>query len=194
MIVVLKDNPDKKQLENLIAWLESMGLGIHMSEGQSSTIMGLIGDTSGVDVDLINALDIVEAVKRVQEPYKNVNRKFHPDDSVIEIVPGVKMGGGNFQVIAGPCSVESEEQVCEVAMGVKAAGAKLYRGGAFKPRTSPYAFQGMREEGIKLLLAMFSDLFNCRKLFNKLTFFNIFLSDVNCFEIFNGFSIHYSVN
>lgn len=152
MIVVLKDNPDKKQLDNLVAWLESMGLGIHMSEGQSSTIMGLIGDTSAVDIDLINALDIVETVKRVQEPYKNVNRKFHPDDTVIEIAPGVKIGGGNFQVIAGPCSVESEEQVCEVAKGVKAAGAKLYRGGAFKPRTSPYAFQGMRDEGIKLLM------------------------------------------
>lgn len=152
MIVVLKDNPDKRQLDNLIAWLESMGLGIHMSEGHSSTIMGLIGDTSEVDVDLINALDIVETVKRVQEPYKNVNRKFHPDDSIIKIADGVEIGGGNFQVIAGPCSVESEAQVCEVAMGVKAAGAKLYRGGAFKPRTSPYAFQGMREEGIKLLL------------------------------------------
>lgn len=152
MIVVLKDNPDKKQLDNLVAWLESMGLGIHMSEGQSSTIMGLIGDTSAVDIDLINALDIVETVKRVQEPYKNVNRKFHPDDTVIEIAPGVKIGGGNFQVIAGPCSVESEEQVCEVAKGVKTAGAKLYRGGAFKPRTSPYAFQGMRDEGIKLLM------------------------------------------
>lgn len=152
MIVVLKDNPDKKQLDNLVAWLESMGLGIHMSEGQSSTIMGLIGDTSAVDIDLINALDIVQTVKRVQEPYKNVNRKFHPDDTIVEIAPGVKIGGGNFQVIAGPCSVESEEQVCEVAKGVKAAGAKLYRGGAFKPRTSPYAFQGMRDEGIKLLL------------------------------------------
>lgn len=152
MIVVLKDNPDKRQLENLIAWLKSMGLDIHMSEGHSSTIMGLIGDTSEVDVDLINALEIVEAVKRVQEPYKNVNRKFHPDDSIIKIADGVEIGGGNFQVIAGPCSVESESQVCEVAMSVKEAGAKLYRGGAFKPRTSPYAFQGMREEGIKLLL------------------------------------------
>lgn len=152
MIVVLKDNPDQKQLDNLVSWLESMGLGIHMSEGHSSTIMGLIGDTSSVDMDLINALDIVETVKRVQEPYKNVNRKFHPGDTVVEIVPGVSIGGGNFQVIAGPCSVESEEQVCEVAREVKKAGAGLYRGGAFKPRTSPYAFQGMRDEGIKLLL------------------------------------------
>lgn len=152
MIVVLKDNPDQKQLDNLVAWLKSMGLDIHFSKGESATIMGLIGDTASVDIDLINALDIVETVKRVQEPYKNVNRKFHPDDSVVEITPDVKIGGGNFQVIAGPCSVESEEQVCMVAEAVKASGAGLYRGGAFKPRTSPYAFQGMRDEGIKLLL------------------------------------------
>ena len=152
MIVVLKDNPDEKQLDNLVSWLKSMGLDIHFSKGQSATIMGLIGDTASVDIDLINSLDIVETVKRVQEPYKNVNRKFHPDDTVVEIAPGVKIGGGNFQVIAGPCSVESEEQVCEVASAVKEDGAGLYRGGAFKPRTSPYAFQGMRDEGIKLLL------------------------------------------
>lgn len=152
MIVVLKDNPDQKQLDNLVSWLKSMGLDIHFSQGQSATIMGLIGDTASVDIDLINSLDIVETVKRVQEPYKNVNRKFHPDDTVVEIAPGVKIGGGDFQVIAGPCSVESEEQVCEVATAVKEAGAGLYRGGAFKPRTSPYAFQGMRDEGIKLLL------------------------------------------
>lgn len=152
MIVVLKDNPDQKQLDNLVAWLKSLGLDIHFSQGQSATIMGLIGDTASVDMDLINALDIVESVTRVQEPYKNVNRKFHPKDTVVEIAPGVSIGGGNFQVIAGPCSVESEEQVCEVAKAVKDAGAGLYRGGAFKPRTSPYAFQGMRDEGIKLLL------------------------------------------
>ena len=152
MIVVLKDNPDKKQLENLVTWLKSMGLDIHFSEGKSATIMGLIGDTASVDIDLINALDIVETVKRVQEPYKNVNRKFHPEDTTVEVIPGVKIGGGNFQVIAGPCSVESEEQICLVASEVQKAGARLLRGGAFKPRTSPYAFQGMRAEGIELLL------------------------------------------
>lgn len=152
MIVVLKDNPDPKQLDNLVAWLKSMGLDIHFSKGQSTTIMGLIGDTASVDMDLINALDIVETVKRVQEPYKNVNRKFHPEDTVVKITDSIKIGGGNFQVIAGPCSVESEEQVCFVAEEVKKSGAGLYRGGAFKPRTSPYAFQGMRDEGIKLLL------------------------------------------
>ena len=152
MIVVLKDNPDQKQLDNLVSWLKSMGLDIHFSKGETATIMGLIGDTSTVDIDLINSLDIVDTVKRVQEPYKNVNRKFHPVDTVVEITDDVKIGGGNFQVIAGPCSVESEEQVCLVAREVKKAGAGLYRGGAFKPRTSPYAFQGMRDEGIKLLL------------------------------------------
>ncbi len=152
MIVVLKDNPDQKQLDNLVSWLKSMGLDIHFSKGETATIMGLIGDTSTVDIDLINSLDIVDTVKRVQEPYKNVNRKFHPEDTVVEITDDVKIGGGNFQVIAGPCSVESEDQVCLVAREVKKAGAGLYRGGAFKPRTSPYAFQVMRDEGIKLLL------------------------------------------
>ncbi len=152
MIIVLKDNPDQKQLDNLVSWLKSMGLDIHFSKGKSATIMGLIGDTASVDIDLINALDIVETVKRVQEPYKNVNRKFHPEDTVVEINEDVKIGGGNFQVIAGPCSVESEEQICLVAEEVKKAGAELLRGGAFKPRTSPYAFQGMRAEGIDLLL------------------------------------------
>jgi len=152
MIVILKNNPDEMQLQNLISWLKSMGLDIHFSQGKSTTIMGLVGDTASVDIDLLNALEIVETVKRVQEPYKNANRKFHPEDTVVEIAPGVKIGGGNFQVIAGPCSVESESQVTEVALDVKAAGAGLYRGGAFKPRTSPYAFQGMREEGLKLLL------------------------------------------
>ena len=137
MIVVLKDNPDQKQLDNLVSWLKSMGLDIHFSKGQSTTIMGLVGDTASVDIDLINSLDIVEAVKRVQEPYKNVNRKFHPEDTVVEIADGVSIGGGNFQVIAGPCSVESEEQICLVAEEVKKAGAGLCRGGAFKPRTSP---------------------------------------------------------
>ena len=152
MIVVLKDNPDQKQLDNLVSWLKSMKLDIHFSKGQSTTIMGLVGDTASVDIDLINSLDIVETVKRVQEPYKNVNRKFHPEDTVVEISDEVRIGGGNFQVIAGPCSVESEEQICLVAEEVKKAGAGLCRGGAFKPRTSPYSFQGMRGDGIRLLL------------------------------------------
>ncbi|MDD6539984.1 MAG: 3-deoxy-7-phosphoheptulonate synthase [Firmicutes bacterium] len=153
MIVILKDNPDKKQLANLEKWLRSMNLDIHYSQGSTSTIMGLIGDTATVDVDLLNALDIVADVKRVSEPYKNANRKFHPEDTVIEIAPGVSIGGGSFQVIAGPCSVESEDQIKLVASEVRNAGAGLLRGGAFKPRTSPYAFQGMRADGLKLLSA-----------------------------------------
>lgn len=150
MIIILKDNPEEKQLDNLTQWLRSMNLDIHFSQGENTTILGLVGDTTAVDIDLINALDIVQAVKRIQEPYKNANRKFHPQDTIIDVA-GRKIGGGNFQIIAGPCSVESKEQVCQIAKDVKAAGAGLYRGGAFKPRTSPYAFQGMRNEGIKLL-------------------------------------------
>lgn len=157
MIIVLKEHPDQGQLENLTSWLESMGLSIHYSQGVNTTIMGLVGDTSIVDMDLILALDIVESVTRIQEPFKNVNRKFHPKDTVVTIpapdqdIGEVKIGCGNFQIIAGPCSVESEDQVCGIAEEIKASGVKLYRGGAFKPRTSPYAFQGMRQTGIELL-------------------------------------------
>ncbi|MDO4860314.1 MAG: 3-deoxy-7-phosphoheptulonate synthase, partial [Bacillota bacterium] len=128
-----------------------MDFDINFSEGENTTVLGLIGDTSKLDIDLIRALDIVDVVKRIQEPYKSANRQFHPQDTVIDI-GGVKIGGGNFQIIAGPCSVESREQISEVAAAVKDAGACLFRGGAFKPRTSPYAFQGLRAEGIKLLL------------------------------------------
>ncbi len=151
MIIILKSNPDEQQKENLITWLHSLGLDTHMSQGEYQTILGLVGDTSKVDIDLIKSLEIVQDVKRIREPYKNVNRDFHPDDTVIDVA-GVKIGGGHFQFIAGPCSVESEAQIIEVAKAVKASGARLLRGGAFKPRTSPYAFQGMGAEGIRLLL------------------------------------------
>ena len=151
MIIILKSNPDEQQKENLITWLHSLGLDTHMSQGEYQTILGLVGDTSKVDIDLIKSLEIVQDVKRIREPYKNVNRDFHPDDTVIEVA-GAKIGGGHFQFIAGPCSVESEEQIISVAESVKASGARLLRGGAFKPRTSPYAFQGMGAEGIRLLL------------------------------------------
>jgi len=151
MIVVLKKNPDEIKVKSLTDWLKSQGLNIHESIGATSTILGLVGDTSVVDIDLIAALDIVETVKRIQEPYKNVNRKFHPDDTIIDI-NGVKFGGGNFQLIAGPCSVESPEQIIEIAKSVKKSGATVLRGGAFKPRTSPYAFQGLRAEGIEMLI------------------------------------------
>ena len=150
MVVVVKNGIDKAQQEHLVEWLKSMNIDVHETVGEFETILGLIGDTSHVDIDLINSLDIVEKVTRISEPFKNANRKFHPDDTVIDI-GGFKIGGGNFQYIAGPCSVESPEQICSIAKETKEAGAMLLRGGAFKPRTSPYAFQGMRAEGLKLL-------------------------------------------
>ncbi len=150
MIVILKKNADKAQLDRLIAWLEQSGLGVHTSVGSHETILGLIGDTSKVDIDLISQLDIVDTVKRVQEPYKNANRKFHPENTVIK-VGNASIGDGSLTLIAGPCSVESEEQICSIAESVKKSGAHLMRGGAFKPRTSPYSFQGLREEGLRLL-------------------------------------------
>ena len=152
MIVIVKKDTDIQQQENLIAWLKSMNVEIHVSEGNTHTVLGLVGDTSVVDIDLLRALDIVEDVKRVQEPYKNANRKFHEEDTVIS-AGGAQIGGGeSFAVIAGPCSIESEEQICLIASAVKASGATLLRGGAFKPRTSPYAFQGLRGQGLELLL------------------------------------------
>ena len=150
MIVSIKKGTEEVQIQNLIEWLESLNLEIHRSNGMYDTILGLVGDTSRVDMDLISGLNIVSNVARISEPYKSANRKFHPDDTVIDI-GGYKIGGGNFQFIAGPCSVESPEQICSIANDIKAAGANLLRGGAFKPRTSPYAFQGMRAEGLELL-------------------------------------------
>ena len=151
MIVILKKNPDEKQLNNLMAWLENLNLSIHPTEGQMHTILGLVGDTSAVDIDLLRALDIVEDVKRVQEPYKSANRKFHEEDTIVP-VGDTQIGGNVFSVIAGPCSIESEEQVCQIAKAVKASGATMRRGGACKPRTSPSACQGLRGHGLELLL------------------------------------------
>ena len=150
MIVVLKHGVEAAKREQLIDWLKGQGLTIHISEGEYQTVLGLVGDTTRVDMDLIGSLGIVDSVKRVTEPFKCCNRKFHPDDTVID-VNGVKIGGGNFVMIAGPCSVESEEQIVAVAKAVKASGANILRGGAFKPRTSPYSFQGLRAEGLELL-------------------------------------------
>ena len=150
MIVILKHNPNRDQLDSLITWLQDKGIIIHTSIGESNTILGLVGDTSKLDIDLIAALDIVEDVKRVQEPYKNANRKFHPEDTVIQ-VGNTQIGGGTLTIMAGPCSVESEDQVVAIAQAVKATGATMLRGGAFKPRTSPYAFQGLGAEGLRLL-------------------------------------------
>ena len=151
MIAVLKRGTTHEQRDHLILWLKNMNLDVHVSEGAEFTILGLVGDTSRVDIELLTSLEIVDSVKRVTEPFKQANRKFHPNDTVISI-GDAKIGGGHFAVIAGPCSVESEAQIIEVATAVKAAGAQILRGGAFKPRTSPYAFQGLKDEGIRLLL------------------------------------------
>ena len=151
MIIVIKQNHEQKQLDNLIKWVKLQGVEVDLSIGSHSTILGLVGDTSKIDIDLVRSLDIVDNVKRIQEPFKCANRKFHPDDTIVDI-GGHKFGGNNFQVIAGPCSIESENQVIEIAKAVKKAGATILRGGAYKPRTSPYSFQGLKESGLKLLL------------------------------------------
>lgn len=151
MIVVLKAQPDKSKVESLIGDLKNLGLSLNYSEGERTTIIGLIGDTTKVDTDQLRANEIVEDVKRVSEPYKAANRKFHPADSIFEIA-GKKVGEGFVNVMAGPCSVESEEQIIYCAEAVKKSGASFLRGGAFKPRTSPYSFQGLHSDGIKLLL------------------------------------------
>ncbi len=150
MVVILKENPDKAQLRGLMTWLESKGVSVHTTVGARQTILGLVGDTSALDIDLISALDIVEAVRRVQEPYKNANRKFHPADSVVE-VGGVKIGGGSAVNIAGPGAVESEEQICALAQILKDCGADILMGPAFKSRTSPYSFQGLGKDGLRYL-------------------------------------------
>ena len=152
MIAVLKPNATKEQRDHLITWLEKQSLDVHISEGKDYTVLGLVGDTSRIDVDLLQSLEIVSSVRIVSEPYKKCNRKFHPDDTVLDLGNGVKIGGGHFCLIAGPCSVESEEQIVGIARRVKAAGANVLRGGAFKPRTSPYDFQGLEAEGIKFMV------------------------------------------
>ena len=151
MIIIVKPGVNEERIQDLIRWIESQNLITHVSKGEFTTIVGVIGDTSKLDEDLIMGLDIVDSVKRVSEPFKSANRKFHPLDSVID-VSGVKVGGGNFAMIAGPCSVESHDQIISIAQDVKAAGANMLRGGAFKPRTSPYDFQGLKADGLELLL------------------------------------------
>ena len=151
MVAVVKQGTTQQQIENLCAWFKSRGLDVHISNGKTCTVLGLVGDTSVIDIELLESMDIIESVKRISDPFKGVNRKFHPDDTVVN-VDKVKIGGGNFQFIAGPCSVESPEQILEIARRVKASGATMLRGGAFKPRTSPYDFQGLAADGLKLLL------------------------------------------
>jgi len=166
MIAVLKPNASQEQIDKLTKWLEDRGLTVNLSKGEFYTILGLIGDVSKVDTDLLEGLEMVDSVKRISEPFKAANRKFHPDDTVVGVCASmtqgqdlstvpmspVKIGGPNFHIIAGPCSVESPEQILDIAKSVKAAGATILRGGAFKPRTSPYDFQGMRSDGLELLL------------------------------------------
>jgi len=151
MIAVVKREATESQVKNLIGWFEKQGIRVNESKGEYCTVLGLIGDTTAIDIDLLQGLDIIESVTRISDPFKKANRKFHPEDTIVDI-GGVKIGGGNFAVMAGPCSVESEEQIVETAKAVKAAGATLLRGGAYKPRTSPYDFQGLHEEGIRLLI------------------------------------------
>jgi 3-deoxy-7-phosphoheptulonate synthase len=151
MIIVLKHGASAEEREHLVEWIKNLGIDVHESDGSYQTVLGLIGDTAKIDADLIASLDIVESVRRISDTFKCCNRRFHPDDTVINI-GDVQFGGGAFAVIAGPCSVESEDQIVYIAKAVKQAGAQMLRGGAFKPRTSPYDFQGLKGEGIKLLL------------------------------------------
>ena len=151
MVVVMKPGTRQEDIQHLADKLKQLGLEVGITNGVGCTILGLVGDTTAVDMDKISINPHVERVMRVQEPYKKANRKFHPEDTVVT-VGSAKIGGGSFSVIAGPCSVESEAQICEVAEDVKRSGAALLRGGAFKPRTSPYSFQGMGAPGLDLLV------------------------------------------
>lgn len=151
MIIKLKNTTTAEQKQQFISWAESIGVSVCTVNGTMDTIFGLIGDTAHIDKEQLEALEFVDAVKRIQAPYKKANRSFHPDDTVIKVGDAL-IGGKEPVIIAGPCSVESEEQICGIARDVKAAGAQILRGGAFKPRTSPYAFQGLRKDGITLLL------------------------------------------
>ena len=152
MIIALKKGIRAEEQAHLLQWLENQGVRTHISEGEFQTIIGLVGDTTRIDMDLIRGLEFVDNVTRISEPFKKANRKFHPEDTVVQVKNGTAaFGGGNFSLIAGPCSVESEAQVETIARAVKASGASVLRGGAFKPRTSPYDFQGLHEEGIRIL-------------------------------------------
>ena len=150
MIAALKHNATEEQIRALTAWLEGCGLQVRSYSANGTSLLGLIGDTAQVDMELLRSMEIIDSVTRVSEPFKQVNRKFHPADTVVN-VGNVSLGGGNFALIAGPCSVESEQQIIQIAQAVKASGAQILRGGAFKPRTSPYAFQGMGQQALELL-------------------------------------------
>lgn len=151
MIAILRKDASEAAIEHIVAWIEGKGLVAHVSRGENETVIGLVGDTTKIDPFLLESMEIVQRVQRISEPFKKANRKFHPADTVIDLGGGVKIGGGNFQVIAGPCSVEGDNLI-EIARRCKTAGATMLRGGAYKPRTSPYAYQGMGERGLDLLI------------------------------------------
>ena len=157
MIAVVKQTAGKEQLDQFVAWIEDRGFKTHVSRGDNETIVGIIGDTTQIDPFLLESMSIIERVQRVSEPFKKANRKFHPEDTVVDCGHGVLLGGGNFQVMAGPCSVEGKNLIT-IARACKEAGATMLRGGAYKPRTSPYAFQGMGEEGLDLLIEASAEL------------------------------------
>ena len=157
MIAILKESASDEAVSHIVSWIEKKGLKTDVSRGENETIIGLVGDTTKIDPFLLESMDVVERVQRVSEPFKRANRKFHPEDSVIDCGHGVKIGGDQFQVIAGPCSVEGENLI-RIARRVKAAGATMLRGGAYKPRTSPYAYQGMGPAGLDLLCEASAEL------------------------------------
>ena len=157
MIAIVKQSASPEQLDQFVSWIEARGYRTNVSRGDNETIVGIIGDTTKIDPFLLESLDIIDQVQRVSEPYKLANRKFHPEDTIVDCGHGVLIGGGHFQVMAGPCSVEGANLI-EIARAVKAAGATILRGGAYKPRTSPYAYQGMGEEGLDLLLEASAEL------------------------------------
>ena len=157
MIAIVKETATQEQLDHFISWIEGRGFKTNVSQGDNETIVGIIGDTTQIDPFLLESMDIIERVQRVSEPFKKANRKFHPEDSVIDCGHGVLIGGSHFQVMAGPCSVEGDN-LLRIARRVKAAGATMLRGGAYKPRTSPYSYQGMGEKGLDLLLEASAEL------------------------------------
>lgn len=157
MIAVVKQTATQDQLDHFVKWIEGRGFKTNVSQGDNETIVGIIGDTTQIDPFLLESMDIIERVQRVSEPFKKANRKFHPEDTIVDCGHGVKIGGGNFQVIAGPCSVEGKN-LFDIARAVKASGATMLRGGAYKPRTSPYSYQGMGEKGLDLLVEASAEL------------------------------------
>ena len=150
MMIIMKSNATPQQVENVIASVKEAGLNVHLSQGVEATIIGAIGETHNIPTERFKSLDGVDVVQRITQPYKLASRQFHPENTILPI-DGFTVGGEEIAIIAGPCSVESRSQIIETAIAVKEAGASALRGGVFKPRTSPYSFQGLGEEGLELL-------------------------------------------